>query len=911
MTSNSPFLRGGGGRLRRADEQTSDIVVGEEHQDEHEEYMYESEAEPQSVGIVPNQESTHDDTHLNDEEVDHLHEEVADHTDDHHFEGDGHDHAALLTRTQASKKGYDVDAGKDPICWLTPGTTSPALGVSDISTYPNVWHTSFADDFYAAETAMMQKCFHGFELVIQAPPLEEREEFGRLYTNTEYTYRVRGRLDVSELQRMLVDDDIDIYGEGRDYTTGELVLQPRVSVELIFCRLRTVGGGLCSPFVYQHDIHGDSHVEENDGSFHEHRVEVHGDEDENQHHDEEEDVDHHNEANREANSDEALYHDEEGHAEVHHFSEDSDDGNHNHKDEEVAHSEDDHAFLQSEVIMFDVLPNEKTIDLNANISFSMVEEETVFAIAAVRTLLSPGGSSMVVYKFDASNIVVERALQYESPPQINTISQGTLGFSYALIGLVGIGISALLFLVVKHRKHKVFMLSQGSFLVVFLGSGLVSGTSSFLLNPKTDVHCQLYSPLIMIPLQLMVAVVICRLWRIYTLMRPLMQWADSHQKILSTRDARRAARRWLPKFHSTSTFSQDGNSSETKSTVSKRSKGGGGATSLRRKVTAKHLSVYTFLITLPQIVVQCVIGAVSPMTLEIYWNDEMSIGRPRCRSSVGAFNWLPYLVFFLSVLVLLAVAFRTRNLPSLFNEAGSMFSSVAVTVCVAAIGIALILSTHTPTSSPDVGYLVSVVIVLVFTGQLSWRCVYPKLQLVWSGEAIVVSKLFQSKKNLGPNGSVSVNNNRSNATVPSKVGVEPSSRAGIQPQASDTRLPNTSTITLNEAAHLCEVTDEHERGHERERHGHVAFSSTATDITHESIHISEEGLPPKELTMMMLQLSQQISKNNSRTLSGMRVSRGEWQEMKDAVVRMGNIFEQDVKFDWDTSAEQAPNEKFA
>ena len=116
MTSNSPFLRGGGGRLRRADEQTSDIVVGEEHQDEHEEYMYESEAEPQSVGIVPNQESTHDDTHLNDEEVDHLHEEVADHTDDHHFEGDGHDHAALLTRTQASKKGYDVDAGKDPIC---------------------------------------------------------------------------------------------------------------------------------------------------------------------------------------------------------------------------------------------------------------------------------------------------------------------------------------------------------------------------------------------------------------------------------------------------------------------------------------------------------------------------------------------------------------------------------------------------------------------------------------------------------------------------------------------------------------------------------------------------------------------------------------------------------------------------
>ena len=61
--------------------------------------------------------------------------------------------------------------------------------------------------------------------------------------------------------------------------------------------------------------------------------------------------------------------------------------------------------------------------------------------------------------------------------------------------------------------------------------------------------------------------------------------------------------------------------------------------------------------------------------------------------------------------------------------------------------------------------------------------------------------------------------------------------------------------------------------------------------------------------MMMLQLSQQISKNNSRTLSGMRVSRGEWQEMKDAIVRMGNIFDQDVKFDWDNSVKQTPNEK--
>ena len=888
MTSTPFFLRGGNSRRRRGNEQGG--IALEEYHDEHEKEP-ESEAEPPSDGIVSNQDFDHNDPDHNDadiEDVDHLHEDLGDHMDDHHFEGDGHDHASLLTRTQASSKGYDVDAGKDPICWLTAGTTSPTLGTSDVSHYPYVWHTSFADDFYAEETAMMQSCFDGFELEIQAPPLEEREEFGRLYTDTEYTFRVRGRLDVSEIQRMMVNENIGVYGESRDPTTGALVVSPRVSIEVIFCRLRTVGGGLCSPFVYQHDIHGDSHVEENDGMIHEHGMELHGDS-----HDggEEEDEDHHM-----------------------HESELEEEGeDHHHADEENAHSEDDHAFLQSEVIVFDIPPNRKIIDLNADIPFSMVEDETVFAIAAVRTLLSPGDSS-VVYKFDASNIVVERALQYETPPQINTISQGTLGFSYALIGLVGIGISALFLLVVKHRKHKVFLLSQGSFLLVFLASGLVATAASFLLNPKTDLYCQLYSPLIVIPLQLMVAVVTCRLWRIHTLMRPLMQWADNHQKILSARGARRAARRWLPKFDSTSgnSSSSQAGSSETKFTVSKRGKVQSSATSLRRKVTAKHLSIYIFLITLPQVVVQCLIGTISPMSSEIYWNDDMSVGRPRCRSSIGVFNWLPYLIFFVSVLVLLAVAFRTRNLPSLFNEAGSMFSSVAITVCVAAIGIALILSTHTPTSSPDVGYLVSVVIVLVFTGQLSFRCVYPKLQLVWSGEAVVVSKLFQSKKSLGPETSASALHNGGRTVVPSKVGVEPTSHAGPQSQASNAHLPNTSTITFDEAAHHHEVVSgENENGHDQERRRHVAFSSTATDITHESIHISEEGLPPKELTMMMLQLSQQISKNNSRTLSGMRVSRGEWQEMKDAIVRMGNIFDQDVKFDWDNSVEQTPNEKNA
>jgi len=391
-----------------------------------------------------------------------------------------------------------------------------------------------------------------------------------------------------------------------------------------------------------------------------------------------------------------------------------------------------------------------------------------------------------------------------------------------------------------------------------------------------------------------------------------MQWAGDHQKILSVRGARRAARRWLPKFDSTSVSSTTSQvtvgSSETKSTVSRRSKGPRSTASLRRKVTAKYLSVYVFLITLPQILVQVVQLSVAPMALEIYWNDDMSIGRPRCRSSIGVFNWLPYLVFFLSVLALLVVAFRTRNLPSLFNEAGSMFSSVAITVCVAAIGIALILSTHTPTASPDVGYLVSVVIVLVFTGQLSWRCVYPKLLLVWSGEAIVVSKLFQAKKSLCPEASAPAHSNGSTSIPRPTTKVGDDLISARQPEGNNNRSPNASTITFDETARRHHgVADDN--AHEQERRRHVAFSSTATDVTQESIHISEEGLPPKELTMMMLQLSQQISKNNSRTLSGMRVSRNEWMEMKDAIVRIGNVFEEDVKFDWDDGVEQAPDDE--
>ena len=100
MTSAPFFLRGGNGRHRRVNEQGSGVALGEEHHDEHEEP--ESEAEPPSDGIVSNQDFDHNDPDHNDadiEDVDHLHQDLGDRVDDHHFEGDGHDQRPQILRT--------------------------------------------------------------------------------------------------------------------------------------------------------------------------------------------------------------------------------------------------------------------------------------------------------------------------------------------------------------------------------------------------------------------------------------------------------------------------------------------------------------------------------------------------------------------------------------------------------------------------------------------------------------------------------------------------------------------------------------------------------------------------------------------------------------------------------------------
>ena len=59
-------------------------------------------------------------------------------------------------------------------------------------------------------------------------------------------------------------------------------------------------------------------------------------------------------------------------------------------------------------------------------------------------------------------------------------------------------------------------------MIVFLLCALVATVSTFLLEPRNDIYCQISFPMILIPVQLMYAITAGRLWRINAVVSPLL-----------------------------------------------------------------------------------------------------------------------------------------------------------------------------------------------------------------------------------------------------------------------------------------------------------------------------------------------------------------------------------------------------
>jgi hypothetical protein len=158
------------------------------------------------------------------------------------------------------------------------------------------------------------------------------------------------------------------------------------------------------------------------------------------------------------------------------------------------------------------------------------------------------------------------------------------------------------------------------------------------------------------------------------------------------------------------------------------------AGAFKQQITISQLALVVMIFTIPQVAVQIVGLVLQPQSWEIEFNDDESVGRASCSSNVDAAHDVmtySFLMLFLLVIFLLFMAHSSRKLPSLFNETQVIYDSTFLSLVLLLLGGAVIALTNSPSTNPDVQYLVSLVLVLSITINSTVRIILPKLKMVW------------------------------------------------------------------------------------------------------------------------------------------------------------------------------------
>jgi len=388
-------------------------------------------------------------------------------------------------------------------------------------------------------------------------------------------------------------------------------------------------------------------------------------------------------------------------------------------------------------------PNQTHLLLYLNFTVNFNVPEIILPLGSIRLFIQNGTEGSNTLQLDIANIIHtesrRRSIVFQRPPDIRSVHPLVEIISYIIIGLSNLIQLVFLGMTIRYRKESVMTLSQGSFMILLQIASIVATTSSFFYLPKYDTFCLLAHPLTLIPFQFMLAIIISRLWRAISLLENVMNWSQS-SSTRSTKNIRNPLRT-LNRRNSHDTLAST-SSSVISSDNTKLRHALSGINRMRTKFTIKWLWILIAAITFPQVIAQIFALLWYPPHLEISLNVEQSIGRYECGTDYD--QWVHLTTTSITVITLfiaIYVSQRSNSLPAMFNEATSVSSALVVSLFVTVFAYAMRVISDTPTSSPDVSYMMMVIIVNNFSLNVSIRLVLPKLKLIWKGEKVVVSKL--------------------------------------------------------------------------------------------------------------------------------------------------------------------------
>ena len=399
-------------------------------------------------------------------------------------------------------------------------------------------------------------------------------------------------------------------------------------------------------------------------------------------------------------------------------------------DKATSHSISSPIVYQRELSIEGIGPNETISEpIEVSIPMALVPDGTYSVMVSIATQLHDvtveveGEASHLVYT--VVNIPKDPERQIIVVQDTNepvSVDDGARTFIYIMSGLGGLVIHYLLCETIRHRQAQVFELTQGKFLIAMLVAALIATVSLFVFEPKSDVYCHLPGPLVIFPLHLMFSICLGRLWRIRSVISPLLlltlekeeHWSEGIVKwVIETLACDPCKFKRAPK-------------------------------QIRRQVSNFELTKVVFGLVLPQLVVQ--------ICTEVFKHDngivinilDDGVETQTCRYDPFSSYWhlAEIILLFLLLVTLFFYARASRDLPSLFNETHLYVQITSLSFITMFLSCLFLIAARNSSAAPNLQFLVAALGSLLLTLNTSWKIVWPKIQIARRGDPIVVTKLF-------------------------------------------------------------------------------------------------------------------------------------------------------------------------
>jgi hypothetical protein len=358
-------------------------------------------------------------------------------------------------------------------------------------------------------------------------------------------------------------------------------------------------------------------------------------------------------------------------------------------------------------------------------------------------------------RLDIAQTVPSKVVYVSPPPEIAVVGNRTKIVLAVVIAITGTFALACFVAIVVYRQHAMMRLAQAPFLAVMAAACLVQIVFSFTHLPIQDGYCRWRGPLVQLPIALVGAVLVGRVWRVYGTLSTVQRLGRTTSSTVGSSSSSETTKKkpWVDTYvvGCLDALARIPYTLLSLSSVvcrCKKNKESGirrrPRKSIRSAVTAEETWCLIGMLILPQVVLQIYAALHENAQLVTELNELGTMGRVVCGN---VDHWIALVGTGISCcLYLLAVimAWLSRDLPFCFNEKDPIFHAATISAIITAMSMAVAQVIDDPSTSPSAVVLLQSIVSIGIAVTVLVLLVWPKIHRAWSGQTVIMSQLLSS-----------------------------------------------------------------------------------------------------------------------------------------------------------------------